>query len=335
MLPDLIGYLAAAWIKAAPAGQINRIDHIAFDGLQIGFFSDLPGGWNRGQQCCRIGMFFIIHLRQDVPGGAVFQDSAAVHDGHPVRQGFDDINIVADEQGCYPDAGFELSKQADNFGLDRGVQSGGGLVRNQNRGFRGKGHRDHGALTHAPGQAEGVIVVAKLRRIDFYLFQPVQGPLFGFAGIFNRCVQQNRFLDLPADAAERIHGRFGVLKNHGDLFAAHAPQVPVDMSLPAAVVFGYVHDAAVVLGHVDIIFNILKQVFLNPVGFEPDFAADNSGLGRDQTHNGQGRHTFAAAAFADNPEGLAFLQRQVDTVHSAAKSLLASGIKKGAQIFYF
>ena len=106
------------------------------------------------------------------------------------------------------------------------------------------------------------------------------------------------------------------------------------MLLPAVVVFGDLNDAAIGLGYSDVVFNILQQIFFNPVGFEPDFSADNSGLGRDQTHNGQGRDAFAAAAFADNPEGFPFGQRQVDTVHRAAESLLAAGIKKGAQIFY-
>ena len=125
------------------------------------------------------------------------------------------------------------------------------------------------------------------------------------------------------------------MKDHGDFFAAHAPQVPVDVFLPAGIVFGDLHDAAVGPGDPDIVFNILKQIFFNSVGFDPDFSADDAGLGRDQTHHGQGRDALAATAFADNSKRFTFCQRQVDTVHRAAERLLAAGIKKGAQIFYF
>ena len=76
----------------------------------------------------------------DEPAGVQHADAVAHLRDHP--------EVVADEQHRRLELGLELRDEIEDLGLDRRVETGGGLVEDQQLGVLRKCHRDHDALLH-------------------------------------------------------------------------------------------------------------------------------------------------------------------------------------------
>ena len=114
------------------------------------------------------------------------------------------------------------SEQFDDLRLDRHVERGGRFVGDEQLGLRRQRHRDHHALLHAAGKLVRIIADARFRRRNADELQ--QANHFVVGGLL-RPMQFERFLDLIADAKDRIQRRAGFLKNIADHAAADLPQL--------------------------------------------------------------------------------------------------------------
>ena len=95
-----------------------------------------------------------------------------------------------------------------------------------------------------------------------------------------RLVQAQRLDDLLADRIDRVQRAHRLLEDHGDLGAAQP-----------------LHRARAFLGEV---------ADLAVAGMEQDLAPRDTARGRrDQPHDGEARHRFAGARFADDHQGFA------------------------------
>jgi hypothetical protein len=91
-----------------------------------------------------------------------------------------------------------------------------------NTSFCRQGHGDHGALPQAAGKLMGKLFRAGFRLRHRRAAQGCNGPLL--RGDFRQLglVGADGFRDLRADGQNRVQRGHGLLKNHGDLPAAHA-----------------------------------------------------------------------------------------------------------------
>ena len=99
-------------------------------------------------------------------------------------------------------------------------------------------------------------------------------------------VDPNRLGDLLADRHHRIQRGLGLLKDHGHAAAAH----------PAHLGLGQT-----------------RQIGLA----EPHGPGRDASRGRQQPHQGQGGHGFAATRFAEQGKGLARTDQQIETIDHA------------------
>ena len=262
----------------------------------------------------------------------VLHNRPAVHHGHSIGKPRDNPDVVTDQQRRDSEFRLELGQQTDDLGLDRGVQPGGGLVRDEEGRLGRERHRDHGPLTHAARQAVRIIVEPQTRRIHPDPLEPVEGALLGLLRILRRGVQPDGLGDLVADGHERIERRLWILEDHGDFLPSYLSHDALDLFAPAGLILGDLHDPAVLLPQGDVMFEVMEQVSLAPVVSERDLAADHARAGVEQPHDRERRDALAAAALADHAEGLAPRDRHRHPIHRANEGPLASRVEVGAQV---
>ena len=270
--------------------------------------------------------------REDIGRRAVLHDRPAVHHRDVVGEPRDRSDVVTDQQRGDAELRFELGQQPHDFGLDRGVQPSGGLVRDEEGRLGRERHRDHRPLTHAARQPVGMVFEPQARRIDLDPLEPVERPLLRFPRAFRPRVQANGLGDLVPDASEGIERRLRALEDHGDFLPPHRRHDALDGFPPAGLVLGHLHDPAVAFLQADVLFEILEQVVLGPVHSESDRAADHARAGADQARDRERGDALAAAALAHHAEGLAPGDRQRHAIHRANERLLAPGVEVGAQV---
>ena len=92
---------------------------------------------------------WISRSSKELVGSCLLEDFSGVHHDYVIGHTGNHAEVV-----CYQDHTgarlvFELFDELEDLGLNRDVESGGCLVRNQQLRFAGKRHRDHHALPHA------------------------------------------------------------------------------------------------------------------------------------------------------------------------------------------
>ena len=112
-------------------------------------------------------------------------------------------------------------QQFQNLRLNRHVQRGGRFVRHEQFRLARQRHRNHHPLLHAAGHLERIIFDARFRRRNADQFQQ---PNDFLVGRLFRAMQLQRFLDLVADAENRIQRRARFLENVTDHAAANVTQ---------------------------------------------------------------------------------------------------------------
>src|SRR5207249_4381463 len=152
---DRLGDAVAATVEAATARHVDGIEYLAFDRLQIAFPAYRLRTRDRGKQRRSVRVAQLRLRREHLRGATGLDHRAAVHHRNTVRQALDHADVVADEERRDAGLDLELGQQIDDARLDGGVESGGRLVGDQQRRLGGERHRDHGALAHAAGHAEG------------------------------------------------------------------------------------------------------------------------------------------------------------------------------------
>ena len=104
-------------------------------------------------------------------------DSSEIHHRHPVADLRHHAQVVGDQDNGGVVLVLQFIHQFEDLGLDRHVQSRGGLVRNQNLGVAGQAHGDHHPLEHTAGQLEGIGLHHLLRPLDSHIGEQLHGAL--------------------------------------------------------------------------------------------------------------------------------------------------------------
>ena len=88
-------------------------------------------------------------LSEHLVSGAFFHDLAAVHDRDAITQTRDDTEVVSDQDNRGSALTVERRKEFQDLRLDRHVESGRRLVRDDHVGLVRQRDRDHHTLGHA------------------------------------------------------------------------------------------------------------------------------------------------------------------------------------------
>jgi hypothetical protein len=188
---------------------------------------------------------------------------------------------MGDEQDGHIKLALKVFEQIDYLGLNGYIQSGCGLIGNEQIRIIGQGHGDHGALALPPGQFVGVGTHALAGILDADQFKQFQGSLTG-VGFAETLVQQEDLVYLPFDGVQRVEGRHGLLENHADPVASQ--RLNLIVSRPQCLY----------------IVNVNRTAGMGCLGI------------RQQAQYGVGRNGFAGAAFTHQRYGLAPVNFQRD-----------------------
>ena len=121
----------------------------------------------------------MLGAREDLGGGARFDDLALGHDAHAGGHRADDAEVVGDEQEGHAQRGLEPAQQFEDLRLDGDVEGRGGLVGDQEVGLVGQGHGDHHALALPSRELVRIGAKALLRFGQSHQPQQLQGARAG------------------------------------------------------------------------------------------------------------------------------------------------------------
>ena len=172
------------------------------------------------QQVAGVGM---AGSAEDALRRARFHDFAVGHHAHPVRHRADDAEVVRDEQHRHAHLGAQLAQQVQNLRLNGHVQSGGGLVGNEQARLVGEGHRDHHPLALASRQFMRIGAQPPLGVPQAHPAQQVQRAQARRLGP-QPLMHHQRFAHLLIDGVQGVEGRHRLLEDHAHLAAAHVEQ---------------------------------------------------------------------------------------------------------------
>ena len=160
-------------------------------------------------------------IAQHLARRAGLDDLAEIHDDHPVGNGIDDIEIVADQDQAEVAAGFQAYQQVEDLGLDRHIEARQRLVGDDQPGTHRHGPGDRDALLLAAGQLMRIAVV-KLGGVE-----ADGGQQFGYLGgqrvARGQPVAQQDIRQGRVDAHPRIERRCRVLEDRLNRFSKSRP----------------------------------------------------------------------------------------------------------------
>ena len=249
----------------------------AFDGRE-GNAAICRKSGDGAQQALGVGMSGGV---ENVGLGAEFYQTAGVHDGDAIGYMRNDGEIVRDEEHRQSEFVAEVVEQVEDLLLDGDIESGGGLVGDEQLRTVDDGHGYHDALAHASGELVRIAAGALAGIGDSNVAHAFDRSMPGF-GFRDAMMSEDGFGDLVADAHDGVEGGHGLLEDHGNARAAKLAQ-PIGWQL------GEMRGDTVV---------VLKTVL------KSDFAPDD-GSGREQAHDGERGDGFSGAGFADQAEHFA------------------------------
>ena len=226
----------------------------------------------------------MLRILEDLLDRAFLDLVAAEHDhdavGHLCHHG----HVMGDEHHRRAGLALQPVDQGQNLGLDRHVQRGGRLIRDQKARLAGQRHGDHHALAHPAAEFMGILLQAPLGFGDPHLLE--QFKRAGFCLFFGHSlVKAQTFGQLSTHREHRIQRRHRLLKDHPDLVAANrAHQILIGfpkVQLPAG------------------------------LAFEQHPATGNRATAKlDKAHQGQAGDGLARAGFTNDTDGFARIDRE-------------------------
>ena len=257
----------AARMEGAARRQGREVRHRTLDGGEPRLVvAELRQG---AEEPDRIGMLRLVEEGRD---RGLLDDSPCVHDGDLVGDLGDDAQVVADHDDRRAELGMELAHEVEDLGLDGDVEGGGRLVGDEKLGTAGERHGDHHALAHPARELVGIVVVALFRGRDAHAAHHLYRALPRLAAA-DPLVALDRLGDLLADGEGGVQGGHRLLEDHRDVVAAQ-------------------------LAHLG------GREPSEILAFEDHLPARNApGRYRHKPHDGECRHTLAAAGLAHEAEG--------------------------------
>ena len=211
---------------------------------------------------------------EDLVRRSRFHEAAAIHDGDAVGENLHHGEIMADEEEGEPLAVAQIHQQIEHLRLDEEIESGDGLIGDDEPRPADEGARDGDALTlpagELVGQAIGIAGGEADLAQDLGHPRPARGAARGLG------IEMERLGDDACHGLARIEGAIGILEHHLE----SAPK-------PGQAMGG--------LGE-------------KTLAREDHLAGGGTIERHDQPRQGR----FAAAALADDAEGRAFLDRETD-----------------------
>src|SRR5262249_17567388 len=284
-----------AWREAAARLDLSaQCGHRPGNGLEL-----LPLGRgeidprDRAQQALRVRMQ---RLLEQLAHRRLLDDLGRVHDDHALRRLGDDAHVVGDEQDRHAELGLQLVEELEDLGLDRHVERGGRLVRDQEIRAAGQRHGDHHALPHAAGQLVRILLHPALGVRDVHEAQHLAGLVHRVAPA-EPLVQADGLGDLLAHREDGVERGHRLLEDHRDLLAADLAHLRGGKleEVPAVVV---------------------------------DLAVDDASWGlRDEPHDAERRDALAAARLADHAQRLALVDVEVHPVDGADDALVGEEVR--------
>ena len=238
---------------------------------------------------------------EDHLGGGLLDDLTAVHNDHVVCHLIDNTQIMGDKDDCGTVIALQVVHQTQDLSLNGNVQSGGGLVRDQNLGTAGQSHCDHNTLAHTTGQLVGILTQNSFGVGDLNRSQHFQCLLLCFL-LLHVLVDHEGLGKLTLDGEDGVQAGHRLLEDDGDLVATNL---------------------------VHLLLGQLGQVAV----FENDLALGDIAVAVQQlqdTHCGYG---LTGAGLTDDADSLAGLQHIGNIVNSLNNTF--SGLKIGMKVFYF
>ena len=233
-------------------------------------------------------------LEEDLFGGTGLHDLTGIHDVDAVGHVGDDAQVMGDEDNGQVALLLDLVDQFQDLGLNGNVQSGGGLVADQDLGVAGQSDGDNDTLTHTAGELEGILIETLFHVGDTYGAHQIQGAVFGFL-LADLVVQMEHLSDLLTDLHDGVQSGQGVLEDQTDTVTADGVELILGQ-------FGQVH-AVIQNGTVG-----------------------NDGVVGQNTHDGTDTHRFAGAGLTDDGQGLAAIQIKADTADGLDQTAVGTKI---------
>src|SRR5712671_1158308 len=261
-------------MKDATPGRVHRAWHLALDGLERTFRLDGRIGY-RDRRQQRLGVG-VERVVEELVARRQLDDAAEIHDRDALAQMPYDREVVGDEQVGQAEPFAQILEQVDDLGLNRHVERRHGLIADDELRLHRERPRDPDALALAARHLVGVAV-------GEFRIEPAYREKLAHAsgtprGIALDPMHHDRLGDDLADLHARIERAVRVLKD--DLDAAPQRQQLLALQLS-----------------------------------DVDAVIENFTGGRPlQPKDAPAGRRLAAAALADQPQGLAAADRKIDPV---------------------
>ena len=119
-----------------------------------------------------------------------------------------------------------FSSASKDLGLDRHVERGRRLVRDEEVRLVRECDRDHDALALPAGELMRIGAEPAARVAEADKLQELQRPCAGLPAA-QPAVKREDLADLTVDRVERVERGHGFLEHHGDVVAAHSPDLAI------------------------------------------------------------------------------------------------------------
>ena len=208
--------IGTALVETAPTRPFVRGRHRAGnDGESLALRTRARHGRH---ETFRVGM---VRLREQLAHACLLDDLARVHDDDTRRRLGHYAQVVRDEQHRHGRARAQRRQQLENLRLDRDIECGGRLIRDEERGREHQRHPDHHALPHSTGELMRIRVRA-LRRIRNAHGAEHLDRTRPCIAATDRLVHARNLGQLRPHRKHRIERRHRLLKDHRDAIAPNS-----------------------------------------------------------------------------------------------------------------
>src|SRR3989442_224874 len=298
-VPGLVGRAAwqdigAARMEVTAGRQVGQVGWLARDRIQRLLAAELR---HRAEQGSRVRVLGVV---EQLPHRRPLDELTRIHHGDLVTHLRDDAQVVRHEDEGHAGLPLDVLEEVEILRLDRDVEVRRGLVGDDEARPAGEGDRPDDALAHAAAHLMGILAHSPLRRGDADGAEEVLHALPQRAAP-QLLVEEGGLRHLPEDGEERIQRRHGVLEDDGDPPATDPAQFA--LALPGQV-----------------------------LALEDDTAAHDPGGPRQEPDDREARRRLAASRLADEPQGLALVEREAHAVHRLDDACPPERVEVGLEI---
>src|SRR6266542_6903817 len=163
----------AARLELASRWRGDEVGRQAFDRHELGF-ARLVEPRDGAQQAPGVRH---LGVREELVGVGLLDDLSRVHDVDALRHARDNAEVVRDQDERRAELARQVLEQVEDLRLNGHIESGRGLVGEDELGVSRERHRNHHALSHTAGELVRVIVDPLLRARDLHELEELDGPL--------------------------------------------------------------------------------------------------------------------------------------------------------------